>query len=140
MHSIDPCALDGLERYDYPFTSLQIDGNNWIERAANVISNHDEIYGIHIDVSHVGSFMRRDNNWLGDLCHGISQNRSIGSVALEGDSFMDVDIFQILMPFFENNANLHDITLSEFDLSLIDFRSFISALTSVVVSTWSASH
>ena len=127
---LTPYALDDLKRYDYAFTGLQIDGNHWIERAANVISNHKELYGIHIDVSYAGSFMCRDNNWLGDLCNGISQNRSIGSLSFEGDSYnMDVDIFQILMPFLENNANLHHIELHEFDLSQIVFPSFISALS-----------
>lgn len=141
---LSPHSLQGLKRNDYPFAmaGLSVSGSDWIDRAEHVIGDHTSLRSIHIDMTMTESYRvpgffdllipppraPYDPTWLGKLLHGVSRNRSIVNLTLEGGSYLGLDIFHILMPFFEENMNLQELEFHQIDMSQIVFQSFASAL------------
>ena len=101
-------------------TNVTIEKANWIEKAGTGIANSRSLRKIQVYIE----FNDRDDNnddWLHEVCDAISRNRSIEEFALsmidDRSSVMDehrpidVDIFNVLAPFFEQNDKLRVIKI-----------------------------
>jgi hypothetical protein len=131
---LDEETLLLLERNDTDVAGLSIDANNWIEGAGRGIGNSRYLKEVQISV-YGRTESEGNNHWLGELCRGLARNRTIQSLYFWKDDLstrdreiIDVDIFQILTPFFENNFHIHTVDVHDLDLSQT-FNSLVSALS-----------
>ena len=132
-------------------TDVNIDKANWIEKAGTGIAKSRFLHEIHVYID----FNDIDDDWLHEVCDAISRNRSIEEFALsmidDRSSVMDerrhrpidVDIFNVLAPFFEQNDKIRRIdiigvTSKEYNsLSSMLSRNKLEHLERVVVRNMS---
>jgi hypothetical protein len=131
---LDENTLHRLQRNDPSLLGLRIDAtnSNWVEGAGIVIGNSMFLREIVIE-------MKQDpcgnipTHRLEELCRGISHNRTIQTFRMVGEGHfqhLDMDIFQILTPFFEYNRRIHTVSLGHLDMSSSPaFDSLILALS-----------
>ena len=131
---LDENTLHRLHRNDPSLLGLRIDAtnSNWVEGAGIVIGNSMFLREIVLE-------MKQDpcgnipTHRLEELCRGISHNRTIQTFRMVGEGHfqhLDMDIFQILTPFFEYNRRIHTVSLGHLDMSSSPaFDSLILALS-----------
>ncbi len=131
---LDEETLLLLERNDPAVAGLTIDANNWIEGAGRGIGNSRYLKEVQISV-YDRTESGGNNHWLGELCREMARNRTIQSLHFYQDELstrdreiIDVDIFQILTPFFENNCHINSLRVFDLDLSQT-FNSLVLALS-----------
>jgi len=129
-------TLHRLECNDPVVEAVLVNADNWIEGAGRSIGNSMFLKEIFIWIHHRADLGNNQWNWLGELWLGIARNRSISALHLLGDDereradrvILDVDVFQILAPFFEFNSCLRSVSVYWLDLSQM-FTSLLSALS-----------
>lgn len=125
-------TLRRLERNDPGVAHLAIEENNWIQGAGHAIGNNIFLVRIEITVSNSENH-QDDGRWLDELCRGLARNRSIRALKLSVNfGSTDVDIFHILLPFFEHNSNLYRIEVERLGIEMLSQRmtnSLASALS-----------
>jgi len=130
---LDEEILRRLERNDPSVDGVQIDADNWIEGAGRSIGNSLFLKEIQIDILPLDEVGNNQWNWLEELLLGLARNRSISALRLGNCRYhpcviLDVDVFQILAPFFERNFCLRSVEVNWIDLSRT-FTSLVSALS-----------
>lgn len=91
---------------------LELRHNEWIKGAGHAIGHSPFVEEIKIDASSEG----RGDGWLIELCKGLSHNHTIKSLRLTMTNMSpNLDIFQMLSPFIEQNQNLRFIQIIGYD-------------------------
>ena len=131
VFDLDEETLHRLECNDRSVVGVRITADNWIEGAGRSIANSLFLKRIIIQLYSPHTELGNNQwNWIGELLRGIARNRSIIALQLEGgvDMEPDMDVFQILAPFFEHNSCLRSVEFCCLDLSQM-FTSLVSALS-----------
>ncbi len=110
-HSV---ATMRIECYDYGIREVKISESSKkeercpIEEAGKAIGDSLELKEIDITLSHSGY-----DDPVIEIFQGMSRNRSIELVKLRSDVVFEpkIDVFQVLIPFFEHNDNLRCMEL-----------------------------
>ena len=134
--NLDEETWHRLECNDPSVVGVQITADNWIEGAGRIIGNSMFLKDILIKIRSRAELGNNQWNWLKELVQGLAHNRSISVLELWGDDDMepadrvilDMDVFQILAPFFEHNSCLRSVDVCWLDLSQM-FTSLVSALS-----------
>ena len=110
IEDLSPRSLRRLQFNNPFYENLSITSNNWIEGTGIAIRNHSaKLQGLIVDCDRHYEI----NHWLLECCLGISHNRSLQSLSLY--SYLpDLDLFQILTPFFKHNNNFRSLERTDF--------------------------
>jgi hypothetical protein len=113
-------TLRSLQQNDPDVTALMIDEYSWINRAGPAIQNSNFLRQLQITIISG----EKEGGWLGELLQHLPYNRSIELLGIylqpnvseattkRHNYELEWDIFHILAPFIEQNANLRIVKIN----------------------------
>jgi hypothetical protein len=97
---------------------ISLNKNVWIQGAGRAIGDSKCLGELEIFASSDG----RGDEWLAELCQGLSCNQSIHTLNLSmSNSSAHFDIFQLLTPFMERSPKLRCVKVHGYDTSQVMF-------------------